>query len=491
MAKEEKNLSRRERLIQQRKEKASKGLDGADVFMKMSEATREQVKLPRDETYHRLFTGVLPLDLTGVGTIGRRIQVIGKPNVGKSLLLYLLGGAAQRTCRICYTPIIPWINDWEVYQKDPKEWAKRLETLDFEKKVTCACGENDHMRVLLMDIEDCYDRYWSSVWGMQAHVVSQIGGGGENPMDIPAEGKAHTLYLCKPEESAAFEDSILPLIESGAIDLTLIDSIAALAMEEDVEGYAKIASRARFLKRVLPLMLSMQLKARTKYGTRCTMAMTNHYTSGPTANPRANPNSATGGWALKYLKDIDVEIVSSRNNQAIPDGHKLKTIMKDITFKMTKSKVNQGNRSGTYRMFLDDYQRSSNIAYRAGETNEPETLLQALKELGDDRLFHPVTKGKTKTGYFLLGRVFKRVKDMALFLKRRDVQYQLRPLIAAALNEVSVTERMHLDIESYDYNPFPEYMQEQIREREKEIGEHFFKVRVSEWHRRRDAGEEV
>lgn len=485
-----------ENRLAKRKEKAQSGQTVVDAVKKMDEKTRAMIKLPRDEVFHRIFTGLLDIDITGCASVGRRVQVIGQPNYGKSMLLYIIGGAAQRTCRLCYTPIIPWIDDWSVYQKDPKEWEKRMATLDFDTKVSCLCGENDPMRVMLVDTEDCYDRYWSSLWGLQAHTVDTLSLE-IDPEDVEDEyedvdgdtdGIRHTLFLCKPESSTYFESITLPMIASGAIDVILVDSLAQIAVQEDLDGFQKIGAKARFLKRQLTLILSKQMEARTNFGTRPTFMATNHLMSGPVANPKMNPYKDSGGMAWGYTKDIDINIVSSKSNATIEDGHKVKTVMRDVKFGVKKSKINPGGRGGAYRLFLDDYQKSANISYRAGETNEPEMLLSALKDLDDPRLYRVEMRGKTKTGYFLLGRVFKRVKDMVTFLKRRDVQFQLRPLIMAGINDVSVTEKMHIRTEEYTYNPFDDYIKDQIHEREQQLGEHFFKTRVVSEQREKDRG---
>lgn len=490
-------LTPKEHRVKKRKEKAAAGLTSADVVKTWDDELKSQVKLPRDEVYYRLFTGILDVDLNGVSSVGRRIQLIGKPNMGKSLLAYIIGGAAQRTCRICFTPIIPWMNDWEVYKADPKDWEKRLPNLDFEVKVTCSCGANDPMRVMLVDTEDCYDRYWSSLWGLMAHSVDtmtlEIDPDSQDvyhDIDGDTDGVRHTLFLVKPESSAHFESMTLPIIASGAIDLVIVDSLAQIAIQEDLDGYAKIASRARWLKRQLPLILANQLKARNNFGTRLTFIATNHLMSGPTANPKMNPFSASGGMAWGYTQDLNVDIVSSKSNVSLGDGgYKLPTVMRDVRFKIPKSKVHPGGREGSYRLYVDDHKKNDSVSYRAGESNEPEVLLRYLKELNDPSLYRVEMRGKTKSGYFLLGRVFKRVKDMVVFLKRRDVQFQLRPLIFAGVNEMSITEKMNIDVANYNYNPFPgEYMQEQISAREEKLGEHFFQVRVVGEQRRRDAG---
>lgn len=492
-------LSNRERRNLKRQDDAAKGKTSSDAYRELDAKSKEQVKVPRDENYHRMFTGIIDIDLAGVSVIGRRVQLMGKPNLGKSLLAYILGGAAQKTCRLCFTPIIPWMGDWSVYQSDPKDWEKRLETLDFDTTVTCSCGSNDPMRVMLIDTEDCYDRYWSSLWGLQAHVVDSLTLAIDEDNDEPVfqdiefddEGHKHTLFLCKPESSDTFEQLAMPLIRSGAIDMVIIDSIAALALKEDLDGFKKIASRARFLKRILPLLQAMQLEAKTKFGTRCGLVITNHITEGPVANPKMNSISGSGGWAFKHHQDISVNIVSSRNNTTITDGHKVATVTRDITFKVPKSKVTPGNRSGDYRLYLDDYKKSENISYVAGESNEPENLLAYLKEINNPDLYRVEMKGKAKVGYFLLGRVFKRVKDMVTFLKRRDIQFLLRPILMAELKKVSITERMHIDIDGHCYGPYGEYLKDQIYGYAKEVGEHFFKTRVSYRNRRKAAGEEL
>lgn len=472
----------------------------ADVWGELEPEVRAEIHVgaeARAFREYRLFSGLVDLDLLCGVTFGKRIQVLGDPNYGKSLTLYKLGGAFHRTCRHCFTPIIRWVDDWTLCSKDAKSWERVTRLWNdggecpFPEEVTCACGRSDPMAVLVVDPEESFDPYWANIWGMDVgdfdaydamalEEDADVGGGGIwRGIRISPDSK---LLVCRPTSSLIMEKVILPMIEKGAVDAILIDSLASFAVEEDLQGNERIASRARFLRRFLPLMLSKQMKANTDYGAKVTVVGTNQYMQGPsrTGNPRENPNKAAGGQALKYQSDQTVELVSSKTNAAITDGWKHRTVMRDIVFKVTKAKVSgSGGGRGDYRVYLDDYAVNTRLTLHAGDTDEAEKLLKYMSELKDDRVYRREKRGSTTKAYWVLGRPFKRVKDIVAFLHRPDIQYQLRFILFAA--HLPVSGKLHLRGKNYGFNPFKEEPAlGLIGEIDETVGESLRKVRGGE-----------
>jgi RecA/RadA recombinase len=404
---------------------------------------------------HRLFTGIVDFDLFCGLVFGKRVQIEGEPNYGKSLLTYIFGGAAHKTCRHCYTPIIQWHNDWDVLQTGAKP----------ESTTTCRCGANDKMATVYIDAEDCYDPYWSAVWGLDES--QEMWDGYENiDVENNEDGNWQGIKMSpdqkniviRPTSSASVEATLIPLIKSGAVDIVFLDSLAAFAIEEDLEGHQRLGSRARFMSRLLPLVLSAQLSANKEFGAKVSLVATNQYRQGPVANPRANPNRAAGGRAIEYTMDQIVALKASKVNQALTDGYKERAVMRDISFAVSKAKTaGSGGGQGDFRVFLDDYQKSERIFYKAGQTNEPEKLYDYVQQVGtllkNENIFSVIKNPKgAKTGYKVLGREFTKVKDIVSFFQRRDIQYQLRFILYAAF--LPVSGRMHLRPDSYNYNPY-------------------------------------
>lgn len=454
---------------ERKKEILTKGVRASlhDVIATLDPETRIQMHQgtsARAYREYRLFTGLLDFDLLSGITFGKRIQVQGNAGFGKSLFQLIAMGAMHRTCRQCFTPIITWVDDYFLYQKDTRAWQSALDVWSatgecpFPSVTTCRCGACDPMAILLIDAEDCFDPYWASVWGVNVGDFSAYDEidaieGEEVGLRISPDAR---LVLCRPFSSDYIEEIVLKMIESGAVDAVMIDSLAAFAVAEDLAGKERIASRARFLRRLMPLILSKQLKANTLFGAKVTFLATNQFMQGPVANPRMNPNKAVGGLAIQYQSDQIIEIVSSKINEAIKDGWKHKVVMRDITFQVPKAKVSgSGGGSGDYRVYLDDYQLRSDLMLKAGSTNEAEKIFEAIKSLNDPRVFRvEKTGGGTVKAYWVLERPFKRIKDIVEFLSRRDIQYQLRFILFASL--LPLTGRMHLRSTNYVYNPFRE-----------------------------------
>lgn len=480
----------------------------ADAYGTLDEATRASFRTAteaRSFREFRLFTGIIDFDLFCGVTFGKRIQFVGDPNYGKTLLLYACGGGMHKTCRYCYTPIIPWVDDWSTYvdgEEGPKNWAKLYNqwtetgVCPFPVTTTCRCGKNDKMSILLIDAEEAWDPYWGNIWGMdvgnfedyEAYDVDNVQkpeaeGGGTVWQGLMISPDAK-LLICRPKSSLTIEKVVLPMIRSGAVDAILIDSLAAFAIEEDIQGNERIASRARFMRRFLPLVLSAQIDVNEKFGAKVSVLATNQYMQGPKANAKANPNTIAGGQAIKYQADQTLEITRSAKNVALGDkGWQHRTIMRDLGFFMSKAKVSgsDGGR-GQCRVYLDDYDMGKGVIFRAGNTNDPERILSYIREdkkLKDAGVYvEEKTKGGSTKAHWVLGRPFKRVKDIVAFLQRPDVQYQIRFIIYSV--HLGVTGRLHLRGDNYGYNPFRQDPAVQLIETlDSTVGESFRQVRLN------------
>lgn len=484
----------------------------ADAYGTLDEETRASFRTAteaRSFREFRLFTGIIDFDLFCGVTFGKRIQFVGDPNFGKTLLLYACGGGMHKTCRYCYTPIIPWVDDWSVYlenENGPKAWASlyqswtedggKLDRCPFPVRTTCRCGKNDKMAILLIDSEEAWDPYWGNIWGMdvgnfedyEAYDVDNVlkpedAGGGTVWQGLMISPDAK-LLVCRPKSSLTIEKVVLPMIRSGSVDAILIDSLAAFAIEEDIQGSERIASRARFMRRFLPLVLSAQIAVNEQFGAKVSVIATNQYMQGPKANAKMNPNTIAGGQAIKYQADQTLEITRSKPNVALGDnGWKFRTLMRDMSFYMSKAKVSgsDGGR-GQCRVYLDDYDMGKGVIFRAGNTNDPERILSYIREDKQLKAAGVYEEEKTKSGstkaHWVLGRPFRRVKDIVSFLQRPDIQYQIRFIIYSV--HLGVTGRLHLRGDNYGYNPFREDPAVKLIERlDSTVGESFRQVRLN------------
>ena len=421
----------------------------------------------------RLYTGILAFDLMCGLPFGKTIQLIGEQHVGKSLFTMCFMAAAQKTCRVCFTPIIDWIADYAVLQKDPKEWERLTKQwhdtreCPFPSVRTCKCGANDPCRIVLIDAEESFDPYWASIWGVDIGDPSAY-----DDVDYEqGKSKGHIwtgiratkderFVVMRPVSLEQAQDLVLPTLDKGVADLLIFDSIAAVAVDEELQRIEKgrkkdealaprVGSRARALNALLPVIASKRIVGTRKTGSKTTTVLVNQFRAGPVANPRMDPNRPVGGKGLQYYVDQTLHITHAKSNADIPDGWKKPAVTRDVFFKMDKSKAAGGGSSGgsgDVRFFFDDYRLNDKVTCRAGTTDDAARVLELLRTMPE------VFRAEKGKAYWVFGRPFRRVADIAAFLNRRDVGYLARFVIFAS--RLAVSARLHLRAHDYDYSPY-------------------------------------
>ncbi len=486
------------------------GLSGtlADIAEKLPDAAKQSLHIgtsAKNFRNFRLFTGIVDLDLFVGVVFGSRVQFVSKPSYGKSVLCHILTGAFQRTCRLCYTPIIEWVDDWSVLKpldenqvppnsgEDEKAHRRRLDGLNADRRAEweqrfarwtdgdrsafktvrrCSCGANDPMRVLFINTEDSYDPYWAKIWGADPGDFAQYGEVGyEEVAGEDGKMKSWTgllmspdnkFMICQPSSAEVVLSVLQPLISDNVIDAVIIDSITQMTTAEDLAGKSQPASQARFISRFWKILLASQLEAKNKTSGRITVVMTNQMRTSIGVT-YGDPNQEAGGNAQKFTVDTTVQLVSSKINEFDADHKLQRRVTRDIEFKLDKRRGTITGR-GHIRLFLDDFSPREGVTYTAGETNEADMLWAYLKQLGDPTVAAVEEDGKKKTKkrYWICGRPFDRVRDAIAFLRRPDIQYQLRFVIFA--KQLAVTERMHLRHLDFSYNPFNDRLTEIIND---------------------------
>ena len=437
-----------------------------------------------------LFTGIADLDLFAHICLGSRLEILGNPNACKSLLCHILTGAFQKTCRLCYTPIIEWVADWDVLspvqadgtrcitKESRKDWQTRLDawaggdTTAFKTKTTCLCGACESMCVLFVNTENTYNPYWAAAWGADVGDFSLYDQTDFKEDESGWTGllihKQNKFMICQPSSSAIVENVISKLIEKNVVDAVILDSVTSITTTEDINGMDRIASRARFLSRLWPLLLSRQMHAMTNKNARISIITTNQYRQNMASFPGANPNQASSGKAQRYAVDTSLDLGSSKLNACLGEKPKMEPhISRDVEFKFGKKRGSVRSR-GNIRFFLDEYTPKSGLTYRTGDTAEPDVLWNYLVKMQDPGVAGIEERKSAKT-YWVLGRPFERLRDVLTFLRRRDVQYQLRFILYAHF--LSALERMNLRWLDFSYNPFDDHITEILRDKTKDTGD--------------------
>lgn len=138
------------------------------------------------------------------------------------------------------------------------------------------------------------------------------------------------LYVSQPDNGEQALEIAEQLIRSSAIDIIVIDSVAALTPKAEIEGDMgdnKVGLQARLMSQALRKLTSAVSKTRT------TCIFINQLRE-KIGVMFGNPETTTGGNALKFYSSVRLDI---RGGQAIKDGDEV--IGKQTKVKVVKNKV--------------------------------------------------------------------------------------------------------------------------------------------------------
>lgn len=396
----------------------------------------------------RIFTGDPEIDLNLRPTIGGRLTLVGNPHQGKTLTLYRLMAAAQRTCRMCLTPIIHFIDD-----------------RNGKAEKTCRCGACDSMSATYFDIETEFDENWAGMHGVQLSAASDKFTEEMEGLHVAPDAKFAICRLQTTEQAATMMEAI---VEGGYCDFIGLDSIAALNPYERKQGKKQPGDQARSISRLTGALVSAQAAAWIDEGVAPTFVATNQYRMDINMmNPKADPRKPTGGQAYQYGNMQEWQIYAKYN-----DNESDRTMQHTYSdMRITAKKDKQGgstNSVANVRVFLKDYKKNR-LEYNAGETNAPEKLFSLIKEIAaetnDKRWFE-----KRSTKMTIFGRTFQTAQAAKEFLRRPDIVYMATNLIAARVLDTAA--RAHIRFEDLTYTPFKdEPILELLDEAKGSIGE--------------------
>jgi recombination protein RecA len=138
------------------------------------------------------------------------------------------------------------------------------------------------------------------------------------------------LYISQPDNGEQALEIAENLISSGAIDIIVIDSVAALTPKSEIEGEmgdSKMGLQARLMSQALRKMTSTISK------TKCCCIFINQLRD-KIGVMYGNPETTTGGNALKFYSSVRLDI---RKIQTLKDGDK--PYGNRVRVKIVKNKV--------------------------------------------------------------------------------------------------------------------------------------------------------
>lgn len=140
----------------------------------------------------------------------------------------------------------------------------------------------------------------------------------------------NNLLLSQPEFGEQALEIVETLVRSGAIDVVVIDSVAALTPRVEIEGEmgdAQMGSQARLMSQAMRKLNAAIGKSRT------TVIFTNQLRS-KIGVVYGNPETTTGGNALKFYASVRIDI---RRKDVIKEGQDI--VGNRVRTKIVKNKV--------------------------------------------------------------------------------------------------------------------------------------------------------
>lgn len=138
------------------------------------------------------------------------------------------------------------------------------------------------------------------------------------------------LILSQPDSGEQGLEIAETLVRSGAIDLVVVDSVAALVPQVELDGEMadqQMGLQARLMSKALRKLSGVMNK------TDCTIIFINQLRE-KIGVMFGNPETTTGGRALKFYSSVRVEI---RRSEAIKNGTEI--IGNKVNIKVVKNKV--------------------------------------------------------------------------------------------------------------------------------------------------------
>ena len=138
------------------------------------------------------------------------------------------------------------------------------------------------------------------------------------------------LYISQPDSGEQALEIVETLVRSGAIDIIVVDSVAALTPQAELDGDmgdSHVGMQARLMSQALRNITAATSKSK------CTIIFINQLRE-KIGVMYGNPETTTGGKALKFYASVRIEV---RKADAIKDGNDI--IGNHVKAKVVKNKV--------------------------------------------------------------------------------------------------------------------------------------------------------
>ena len=216
----------------------------------------------------------------------------------------------------------------------------------------------------------------------------------ENAID-PRYAKAlgvniEELVLSQPDSGEQALEITEMLIKSGAIDLVVIDSVAALVPQAELDGEmsdAHVGLQARLMSKAMRKLAGVMNRSE------CTAIFINQLRE-KIGVMFGNPETTAGGKALKFYASIRIDI---RRGEAIKNG--VEVIGNKVTVKVVKNKV-----APPFKIAIIDIMYGTGIS-RIGELIDLSVENEIIQKSGSWILTIPVSMFIAALVYWLINLI--------------------------------------------------------------------------------------
>jgi recombination protein RecA len=305
----------------------------------------------------RVPTGSVMLDLALGGglPVGRVSMFYGAKSSGKTTTAYRIAAQAQTLCANCLRPAtFTELPEEERYDEDGVEqaphgfcdcYAKGLikprqspdeKKPDFAARLK-AYEANSYERfwVAIIDLEGAYDHRWATKLGL----------------------KSYGVVFARPGSAEEAIDVVDQLVRTGAVDLVIIDSIAAMTpskeIEESVENWQQ-GLQARLVNKFCRKIQSTINDVSREFGRAPTQLWINQVREKIGVMFGSN-ETLPGGRGQGFVTSVEVKLWANdyKKGKAAGLDYEVATGVR-INFKVEKNKTAPPKRTGSYLMSLDD-----------------------------------------------------------------------------------------------------------------------------------------
>jgi len=307
----------------------------------------------------RIPTGIFSLDeaLGGGIPAGRMIMLKGDESASKTTIALRAIGNAQNMCSNCWG------------------WP------------TCTCGENRDAFCCFLDQEGALDILWSERFVDLSRLEVQ------RPITAEETVEVGSWWL-----------------RSGQVDLLVLDSLAAMATADEIEGKSHMGQLPRLGNEAMRRWQSAQNECRKKYNRIPTIILINQVRS-KIGVVFGDPRTYPGGHGQRFSTTADIEL---RKGKYTMDKDTGSPISVSFGFRVSKNKSAPANRSGEFIMMMADTETK-----QMGDIYDEKVVVAESEQFG-------IVKKEGKT-YRLGEQTFaSKIDTIKYMLENRDVFEELK-----------------------------------------------------------------